>query len=342
MELESFRLAVLNPGGRDPDQDFPDFAGAPDPKLHAPVNYHGYAAATGGAFLKSVDSVRTRKISSVLLLLRSELETSLKVLRELKNGGVRVFVSFKESGIHQVSATLLKSKNGERFREICHEAHGAVSSTRDLVAVYEAVGARKVEFIPTPYPLNDPRWNFSQPTSSRQGIFVGTREFDIPSRNHALALLIALQLGREFSETVTVVNDVGRRGRRQIEQIATACPEAKFKIIEGRRSYPEYLQTMAHHRIVWQWDQSAVPGQVAGDALLCGIPCVGGNGAMERLAFPDWCGHGRSLTEARDIAKRLLSDAADCADVSAQALDDARQKLSFEAIRLQLASLFCS
>ena len=41
----------------------------------------------------------------------------------------------------------------------------------------------------------------------------------------------------------------------------------------------------ARHKIVLQADKSAVPGQVAGDALLCRMPCVGGDGAIDRLAF---------------------------------------------------------
>lgn len=340
MELKSFRLGVLNPGGRDADQDFTDFAGAPNLALHAPINYHGYAAATGGAFLRSVESVRSRNISNVLLLLRSDLKRTLKTVRELKTSGCRVFVSFKESGLHQVSASLLKADYAALFKQILIEADGALSSTPDLIPIYEAGGARMVDFIPTPYPVNDAQWCFSQPVSSRRGIFVGTREFNISSRNHALALLIALQLGREFSTYVTVVNDDGRRGRKQIGQIGKYCPETEVKVIEGRQPYPEYLRTIASHRIVWQWDHSAVPGQVAGDALLCGIPCVGGNGAIERLGFPECCGHGRDLIEAQNIARELLSHSAYYFELSARSLVNARLKISFEAIRLQLASLF--
>ena len=41
------KLAVLNPKGRDPEQHFPDGAGAPDDTQHAPVNFHAFAACTG-------------------------------------------------------------------------------------------------------------------------------------------------------------------------------------------------------------------------------------------------------------------------------------------------------
>ena len=65
---------------------------------------------------------------------------------------------------------------------------------------------------------------------------------------------------------------------------------------------------MARHRIVFQLDRSAVPGQVAGDALLCGLPCVGGDGAIDRLVFPELCGTTLAVESAVNATKRLLRD----------------------------------
>ena len=336
MNKPIFSLAVLNPGGRDADQDFPDGAGQPDSAVHAPVNYHGYAAAAGGAFLKSFEAVQKRGLKNVILLLRSDLKAGLTALQKLQAQGCRVFVSFKESGLHQVAETLSVSGNASLFPKICQTADGALSSTEDLVAIYEAAGARKVVFIPTPYPVDDKRWDFSIPMAERRGIYVGTREFEVPSRNHALALSAAFSLG----QPVTVVNEKGRVGRKRIESLVPPHSHVELEIIEDRRSYPEYLRNMARHRIVWQWDLSAVPGQVAGDALLCGLPCVGGNGATERLAFSSLCGHGHSLMEAREAAHRLLVDEKFYIAEGQICLSKARQKLSFAVVREQLETLF--
>jgi hypothetical protein len=208
-----------------------------------------------------------------------------------------------------------------------------------LVALYGGAGAKNLHFIPTPYPLGDSGWDFSIPPQERSGIFVGTREFDVPTRNHAMALAAAFALGREFSETVSVVNEDGRSGRKQIDSFAALTPGVKLNIIEGRRSYPEYLRNIARHRLVFQCDASAVPGQVAGDALLCGIPCVGGNGAVERLAFHEFTSHGRSLTEVVEVARRLLGDARFHEEATARAQKQAYDKVSFHAVREQLAAL---
>ena len=92
--------------------------------------------------------------------------------------------------------------------------------------------------------------------------------------------------------------------------------------------------------MVFQLDASAVPGQVAGDALLCRMPCVGGNGMVERLAFPDLCGHGRSHEQLFDLAARLLEHAHDSIEISARAEAAAHAQLSFGAVSRQLTEFY--
>jgi hypothetical protein len=104
--------------------------------------------------------------------------------------------------------------------------------------------------------------------------------------------------------------------------------------------YPRYLRTVAQHKLVLQLDTSAVPGQVAGDALLCRVPCIGGNGTTERLAFPDWCGHGRSAEQVLDLAARLLEHPHDCEVVMEESLRLATDRLGFPAVARRLEAFF--
>ena len=46
---ENFRLTVLNPGGRDVEQQFPSLP-APNEGAHPSINFHAFAACTLGAF----------------------------------------------------------------------------------------------------------------------------------------------------------------------------------------------------------------------------------------------------------------------------------------------------
>jgi len=97
---------------------------------------------------------------------------------------------------------------------------------------------------------------------------------------------------------------------------------------------------VARHKIVLQLDRSHVPGQVAGDALLCRIPCVGGDGAIERIAFSRICGEGRAITEVASMALDLLKNA----DLRGAVVSESEQRalghLSFQAVRSELAKFF--
>jgi hypothetical protein len=83
-----------------------------------------------------------------------------------------------------------------------------------------------------------------------------------------------------------------------------------------------------------------VPGQVAGDALLCRIPCVGGNGAIDRIVFPKSCGEGRTIGEIVSTALDLLKNADLRETIVRESQAHARERLSFEVVRSQLAKFF--
>jgi hypothetical protein len=154
-----------------------------------------------------------------------------------------------------------------------------------------------------------------------------------------MAALLALKpLAEAMYEAVTVVNTDGWTGRRLLARLG--YPPELLNVVEGRLPYPRYLRLMARHKVVFQLDGSAVPGQVAGDALLCRVPCIGGNGAIERLAFPEWCGHGRSPEQLFDLTARLLEHPYDCESLVTEALDRARLSLSFSAVEKRLEQLF--
>src|SRR6266542_3606210 len=127
-----------------------------------------------------------------------------------------------------------------------------------------------------------------------------------------------------------------RLSLRRVAFIPTPYP------VEDQRwkSYPEYLRDVARHKIVLQLDRSHVPGQVAGDALLCRIPCVGGDGAIERIAFSKTCGEGRTIDEIASMALDLLKNSDLRAAIVAESQERALERLSFQAVCSQLAKFF--
>lgn len=334
------RLTVLNPGGRDVAQNFGE-AGAASAQAHAPVNFHAYAACTNGLFHRDTKQAAAEN-NPIVLLLRGDFKASERALEELKKNKRKVVVSLKETGLHQIAQQLSDSAKLSRFLRIIAKADGCIASTPEAAEIYQQARSKSdpatVAFIPTPYPLEDRQWNFTVPPNEQAGIFVGTREWKVPSRNHAIALLVSRRLCQATGEPVTVFNLDGRKGRRLLAELK--FPNGKLRVIEKQMPYLDYLREVARHKIVFQLDRSRVPGQVAGDTLLCRTICVGGDGAIDRMAFPQTCGEGRTTNELAAIASGLLSDTNRRATLVLETQWRAMERLSFQAIRPQLTSFF--
>ena len=336
----SLKLAVLNPGGRDSEQYF-DSPGGPDSRGHAPVNFHGYAACTGGSFHRDVRHALAEK-QPVLLLLRRDFKEAQRALAACKKEKVPVVVSLKETGLHQVSGQLSRAGTAGRFLEIVRDADGCIGATPEVAELYRmcrrTAKPETAAFIPTPYPLTQPQWDFSTKADNQSGIFIGTREWDIPSRNHFAALLLAKNLCDATGEPVTVFNLDGRKGNKLLTDFG--FPAGKLRVHEKEKSYADFLREVARHKIVLQLDRSRVPGQVAGDALLCRTVCVGGDSAIERIAFPKVCGEGRSFAEIGVIAKELLTNHNARGTAFMESQWRSMEQLSFEAVRKRLEEFF--
>jgi hypothetical protein len=207
-----FRLTVLNPGGRDPEQHFPDGAGETT-QPHQPTNFHAYAACTRGGFHREVKRA-IAETTPVLLLLRGDFSASERALSALQKEKRTVAVSLKETGLHQIAHQLGEPARLARFLRILRRADGCIASTPEAADFYRATrgSSDRVVFIPTPYPIDDRRWNFSRPIPERSGIFIGTREWNVLSRNHLGALLLARQLSEQTGERVTIFNFDRRKG----------------------------------------------------------------------------------------------------------------------------------
>ena len=337
---QNFRLTVLNPRGRDRQQQFQNLPG-PGEGAHPPINFHAFAACSLGAFHFNPRQAIVEG-TPVLLLLRSDFRASERALSDLKKQGRTVAVSLKETGLHQIAQQLCNRAKLARFMKIVAEADGCIATTPEAAEIYQRVRSKRdpatIAFIPTPYPVEDQRWNFVLSPTKQSGIFVGTREWDVPTRNHFAVLLVARQLCETTGEPVTVVNLDGYKGHQLLSDLR--FPEGKLRLIEKWNSYPDYLRDVARHKIVLQLDRSHVPGQVAGDALLCRIPCVGGDGAIERIAFAKTCGEDRTITEIASMALDLLKNADLRTAIVSESQQRALEQLSFEAVRSQLAKFF--
>jgi len=339
---DSPRIDLLNPWGRDPAADYRGGVPAPGAPGHAPINYWAWPAATGGQFHADPDAVPP-EADAIIVLLRWRGFTNLRAVKRLKARGLRVFVSWKESGAAQIAQQLRWPWSRHALRAVLTLADGAIATTEPAIAHYREYGmpAERVHFIATPYPFDVPGWDFALPIAQRSGIIVGTRQFDVESRRHADALRLAGEIARTVDGSVTVFNFDGQAGRRRVEGLLGAVPSVRW--IEQRLPYPEFLREIARHRVVVQRDAGWVPGQIAGDALLCGLVNVGGNGAVQRLAFPGTSEPDVDEPALLAAAVRLMTDDAFYRDECAAGRTRAEAAgLSFSAARCRFAELLAS
>jgi hypothetical protein len=348
-----FRLVVIASSGRDREKCFPHGAGSLLDTGHLPVNFHAFAACTYGRYCSSLPERFDE--DAVLLLIGRDMSRSEKVLRELKQRGKIVVISIKETGSQQIAASFQDPKNLESFSRLCQVADGALATTYDSIPLYSIASRRDIPvlFLPPPYPIEE--WNLSsEKKESRSGIFLGTRQLYMASRLHPQAVMIATWLAELESERLTIISGRGSNlppFRKLLSKWTdpslswhqrVTSQGAGINIIARQLPPAEYLHLMASHRIVFQLDSSSVPGQVAGDALLCRIPCAGGDGTAERLIFPDLCGYGRTTGEIITLAKRLLSDDGFADEQVQKALQIASDRMCFSSARRELASFFGS
>src|SRR5215813_3268278 len=230
VNVADFGLAVLNTSGHDGEQEFHTVT-APAEGPHARINFHAFADCTQGVFHRSPRRA-IAKNTPILLLLRGDFRASERALADLKKRGRIVVVSLKESGLHQIAQQLNNRARLSRFMRIVARADGCIATTPEAAEIYQSArgSLRRVAFIPTPYPIEDQRWNFCLAPDQQTGIFVGTREWDVSSRNHVAALLVARQLSDATGEPVSVVNLDGQKGRRLLAELKFS--PKKLRIIE--------------------------------------------------------------------------------------------------------------
>lgn len=339
-DATDFRLSVLNPGGRDLEQYFDEPVG-PNDTGHPPINLHAFVACTRGSFHRTTKNAIEEK-GPILLILRGNFRATERALTACQKEKRTVAVTLKETGLHQIAEQLRDPGRLSRFMRVVGQADGCVATTPEAAEIFRRARPERnvdaVAFIPTPYPLEDKQWNFAVPPNQQSGIFIGTREWDVPSRNHLSALLLAREICAASGEPVTVFNLDGRKGEKLLAELQ--FPPGKLRVHGKREPYADYLREVAKHKIVLQLDRSHVPGQVAGDALMCRTICVGGDGAIDRLAFANFCGEGRTAAQLKTLALELLKNTAVRATAIVETQWRAAERISFPAIQKQLAVFF--
>jgi len=153
-----------------------------------PINLPRLRRLPGRYFPRDISTLGVDE--TVLLLLGSRLGLNLRLLEKMKASGWTVLTAFKENGLsadslegllppagHEDSRDLLP---GRRLRKPHQGADARLQSSHRVTCCLH----------PDALSIDDPRWDFSVPVENRKGIFVGTREFFNPARNHLFSLIL--------------------------------------------------------------------------------------------------------------------------------------------------------
>jgi hypothetical protein len=322
-------------GGRDGFQDFATGVPAPGEGAHAPINFHAIAAATGGSFHPCAAGMDAATRHVLVLANRHGWRAAAAAARWRREGR-SVIAGWKECGAHQLARQLRRPLAGWHFTRLLRHCCACWAASPAALAWFsrEHPDVARVE-LPTPYPVDVPGWDFSRPLSQRAGLLVGTREWGVAERRHGEAARLALALARECRTRLTLV--AGPRDLAQARAFAATRPDLVV-VVEGPLPYPDYLRLMASHRVVLQRDASGVPGQAAGDALLTRLPCLGGGGMVDGIAFAELPGAADDERTVAEATRVLLTD-----DQAWHAAVDASQQralasLSFGAFRRRWAA----
>ena len=324
-------LEVLVPQGRDVHVDYSLAMPSPGEHAHEPINFHAMAAATGGGFHCSTSTIRQDR-RHVLVLITRRARGLEDAIKQLRDRGHRIHLTWKECGRHQLENWFADPANESLARRLDDQIDGWIAASPAALDRLRSMRPRsRVIELPTPYPIDHPSWRrYDLPASERGGIFIGTREFGVPARRHAEALAIATKLAQARPGlAITIINGEGWRGSWKIWRATSGFNVLAFPLM----SYKAYAEMISRHRLVLQRDGSGGPGQVAGDALLAGVPCLGGGGMVDQLAFADLPSARDTMEAVVHEVERLLDDEAHADEVMRAARERAMESLSFAAFR---------
>src|SRR5690606_23121536 len=124
-------LAVLNPKGRDPHLDYAEGPSNYDPQVHAPVNFHAYAAATFGTFSHCANRLLEERdrYDAVLVVILRRVWVGLEAVRLLEAVGMRDIVAVKGGGHIEVSVHPNPARAVDADMEVLSRAAAILSPT---------------------------------------------------------------------------------------------------------------------------------------------------------------------------------------------------------------------
>ncbi len=270
-----------------------------DSEIHAPISWHGYAAAMNGRIVCApADNWKehVKWADTVLALWNFNPKVAMQAIQDMKRLGKRVIGAFHENGdTFQWHARdldwLLNFKN-------CANACDAIFTyPRDRVYrnIYTSMGITcQLLYIPQPY-YTKKSSGYIIPKHKRRGIFIAPRRklTEIERRNWIYNIIISTKLiGKKYNTAgpianrITTINDSQVPNEILANQLKAVFNGYNIEVIQPLE-YHSYLKMIAGHQVTINLDASDTQGQTDADSLFVDVPLYQPPGLDFRTDFGD-------------------------------------------------------
>ncbi len=333
-------LRILNPNMQSPVHYFPDGAGNLDPDRCPPIGVYALAGCTRGSVHRTIDTLPSGEYP-VLILLSGSLDKDKELIREVtREIPDKILLGcWKEGRLDRLAADLGEGAAFQQFTDMLGELNGVISvDARTSKLLKELHLARHNLYLPLPYPVDSPAWDFSvTPEGRGRGIFVSADGFDPTSESHGARIQFLNQFATKNHLKVTVYHhfpDV---------LAGLEIPDELFTEPNRTLTYGEYLILMAEHRFVMGFGKDLIGGDVFGGALLSRSVYLAGDGDIAPLLFPEtFLESPEEIGALETAATRLLDDDGAYEEAVRGSQARALKHVSFAAARARLAEFFAS
>lgn len=307
-------------------------------------SFHSLAVAAQGEFFvyNKPGWQGVFKYENIIILVKDTPKAVLPLIKQLKKAGKRVLVGFHENGDYLSQIIISQPSPDEfwlsHFAELVEESDGLYSIMPSKESIFEWFFNKPVFSTLHAAPYDEWRHNFSVPRKDRKGLFLATRTFNqFLRRNTFEGLMIAMtamsKINNEKNDTedhVTVVCEDSFHFDRIFSFFRHK--NVPLDVVKGPLPYEDWLKLIAKHKMVFQFDYSNTLGQVAMDAALVDVPCIGSNTEVSRAAITD------TLYDA-DTNLEYLTDYFGRPE-SSYVVKRVKEKTSFDVLRRDLKLIF--
>lgn len=308
---------------------------------HPPISWHSFVAIMKGEYLPIPEGDWMERIFGydfIILTVLDIPDSLIELVKRLRERGIVVGGAFIEG----ISSFLYLCKDLEylvSFKRFVEGLSFFLNATHySYNRFFKEICDCPVEYLHFGYPYRY-GLELQKRTRRREGILVGTRGFSptpVLRRNTLISVIIASRMAKRYNTHVTLVLE---DDYYPVQELFSKMDLQNVKL-SVHRYYSNWLSLISRHHIVLNYDFTSSVGQIPGDCGMVNVPCVGGNGDLSRIIWPDLAYETQDLDIVCGLIERLFEDDGFYKSVCRKADEVMREEMDFPIIRKRLEDLY--